>query len=493
MSTLSGIISAGAGVALSQLISQRPEVYGQVANVGTQQYVRTGWLAPYESRHSTLTSQFKPLGVVTGMAFNNTFSFTGTSAYVAGVVSNANYLHAVAVGPAPGFGTTNVRWTANATGGIVNSNAAAITTNTTLTAPTGSTGGYGTTDAINFKGNVYIAGYNYNISAGGYTSVIWTSNTGSTYTLVNNVSSTGYGGYAYPVAMSANATTIIVANFLQNASSSGQGPDMWVSTDGVTWTARATNMSSVYPAKFFWNPLLNVWTVISTTGAIYTSPDATTFTLRTSPSGMPTTISTTPTAWGMVANTANATYVSLTAGNPFSAAHTGQILKITGLTSYSILSYENEYNARSAFSLYYDGTRLIRIPFGGGTIGVNGGTAAIYTSTDDGATWTKGYTLCGLIANNNANTVSSGNTGFFNPTNAFIISGISKSGPNNNVFASMSGIYSANNGHTTIPTDTNNYYLVDITNVATQVNPDYVGMPYPSNPGNFLTGYVRTV
>ena len=491
MSTLSGIISAGAAPGapggLGGIIDT-VNIYGQVANIGAVQYLRTGWLQPYESRHAPLISAYRPWGTVTGICFNKNFSH---DAYTAALVSNSNTVHVITIpngggtGVASGTGA-NVRICANATGFTLNTSPAANTTNTTLTSIAVS--GWGLVDATTFKGNVVIAGYLYDGGTTYHTVTAWTSNTGSyTQTLAPDPISQSVAN-KYTACIAANAANVIIANYSLTNQSTAYTGDLYSSTDAVTWSRLATGITGRYVARFFWHPLLSVWYIITTVGEIYTSPDAATWTSRTPPGGMPTSIPQFPMAWGMFANTANAGFVSVSTN---AALGYNRILKINSLTSYSLLSFETETYPQGGFAggnhaLYYDGTRLIKFKVG---VAVGSGIQTYSTSTDDGVTWNNNnFSLALLVANNSSNTVTAGNTGFNNPTVCTNLGPLTRSGPGNNVFISGAGVFMQGISAGNPTADAGKYYLADITANVTQSTPDYVGMTYASP-----TGYIRTI
>ena len=137
-------------------------------------------------------------------------------------------------------------------------------------------------------------------------------------------------------------------------------------------------------------------------------------------------------------------------------------------------------------ALYYDGTRLIKFKIG---IAASSGIQTYSVSTDDGVTWNNNnFSLALLVANNSSNTVTTGNSGFYNPIIGNSLGPLTKSGPGNNVFISGAGVFMQGAGYLAAPTGDSRYYLADITANVTQSIPDYVGLAYPSP-----QGYIRTV
>jgi hypothetical protein len=203
---------------------------------------------------------------------------------------------------------------------------------------------------------------------------------------------------------------------------------------------------------------------------------------------MPNNITYFPTATGLHTETGNAFYVSL---------GYGKILKMTSLTTYTMLDVSGElpgiYYINPHYLLYYDGTRLVRILQAGGGLST---TAAGYSqnpyttenalswySTNEGVSWVRAWSYHPLVINNFANTVSTGNTGHTNYTLAYYANTLSKITTNGNIILTFTGTMSAN-GSPDYYT-----YISDITGNLTQSVPDYVGQPVGSvvNPS-----YIRT-
>jgi hypothetical protein len=220
-------------------------------------------------------------------------------------------------------------------------------------------------DAMLFNNYIIVAADN------GSSGVIrYSDGSNATYT---SATSAYFASLAYFSFTAASGSLAVVAasNFNNDGYLTGK---IQTSTNGTSWTSR-TPSSNVYDTtvrRFFWSPVANAFFMITSTGAIYTTTDGYTFTARTAPSGMPATISENNYMFsGLGASSSTSTLVSL--GN-------SKLLKITGLTSYSIIDISSLIgNTNSAVRMLHDGTKYYMSYYSA--------QGNLFTSTDEGTTW----------------------------------------------------------------------------------------------------------
>lgn len=189
------------------------------------------------------------------------------------------------------------------------------------------------------------------------------------------------------------------------------------STNGTSWTARTPSISGLYPTRLAWVPAANAFVMVANTGAIYTTTDGFTLTSRTAPNGMLTSINTNDLGnQGLQASSPTTTLISI---------GSGKILKITGLTNYSILDYSAYFGNSLIYGIAYDGEKFI----------FASSTQNIFVSTDQGETLTKKFNIYNAnVANTTQtmNAISYANSrviGTFNYRSHDITSAITSSTP----------------------------------------------------------------
>lgn len=459
-------------------------------NVGPYQYVRGGAVTPYESRHSSLLSLSKSFGVVTGVVGNKTTTQNYVYPSVVFTTNSAsNNFHHISIA-APGslgsygvyspYGNVRIFSTLSVSQSGANAN---------LSTVVGAPAFISISDATMYSGNVLILSMYNDTGNTSYGAYVLSGNS-NTYSKFPTNGSFFLSSVSNPWSYShlvSNTTTVVAQNsYISNAAT-----DAAISTNGFTsCTGRAypAALSGKYVSRLYWSTLFSVWVLITYDGLIYTTPDLTTFTNRTSSiSNMPTNITYFPSAVSLYAETASALYISV---------GYGKILKMSSLTSFSILDYGSEYatgytTINMHYLMYYDGTRLVRTALTGGNSNAFSGytprgdrASIMWYSTDDAATWTRGFVAAPVVANNSANNNSTGNTGFNNYTVATSIWNVSKITPNSNIVMTYYGTMVANNGADGL------IYISDMTGNVIQTNPDYVGA---LSTGVVGSGYIRTV
>jgi len=218
-------------------------------------------------------------------------------------------------------------------------------------------------DAMLFNNYIIVA-----TDTGSSGNIRYSDGSNTSYTLATSVYFASLAYFSFTAASSSLAV-VAANNFDNDGYLSGK---IQTSTNGTSWTSRTPSVTGVTVRRFFWSPVANAFFMITSTGAIYTTTDGYTFTARTAPSGMPATISENNYMFsGLGASSSTSTLVSL---------GSSKLLKITGLTSYSIIDISSLIgNTNSAVRMLHDGTKYYMSYYSA--------QGNLFTSTDEGTTW----------------------------------------------------------------------------------------------------------
>lgn len=384
MPLLTDIIATtgGGGVQLGDYLYARPEHFGLSGNIGSQQFVRTGFVVPYESRHASLIALAKPFAVVTSNLVGQNNWAGGTSTNYASIRhANGRYYRIETNIPNSTWGSPsqNVRY-----GNVLTTNATAG-----ISAPfnTGTTVGIG--DNIEFNNGINVIGYNGGNPHG--MDIYRLDSGGTSFTRVYNgpaISGATYG------AQMANSTSNCIA-WPGGAVTSGTPNDIATSNDGVTWTARGATVNNstwaydsaqIVPTRVTFSTVANAYVILSAnTSVVYTSNNGFNLTSRAAPVGMSATgTSMSSSALGYYANSPTVTLISL---------DNGKVLRVTSLTDYQIVDIGRGGYSGARFIFLWDGTQFIAIPQNAGGL-----SWSVYFTSPDGLTWTQQYSVAGIYA-----------------------------------------------------------------------------------------------
>lgn len=366
MSTLTQFLPQGDSF-LGEYLPFNTVYSGPMVTLNTREFLRTGTTVSYASKYAPLMTVSKAYGMKGGTAIGSAWQRTTTTTAPAIVKAGSNY-HVVYVG-------TNFSNTGNAPIRYGSSFAGSATD---TTPPNADNNAAIIRDAISFNGRSIITGLPGDFGNNDL-NIIWSSSS-TTYTSrgFNNIGGQGPGRLlaASPSLCVAYATAL-----------NGNG-SVRTSTNGDTWTNQTANIGSL--ARVVWSPAASAFIGIRSDGTIWTTTDGYTFTQRTAPDGMPTSITQEGAAAYLATSTGSATYM---------AVGGSKILKITGLTNYTILDYSALPGLSNiTFTLAYDGTRLIRV--------AKSSLAQVAYSTDEGVTWTSDFNISQVVSGTNFRTVN---------------------------------------------------------------------------------------
>lgn len=462
MALLTDIVasSGGAGgVQLGDYLYARPEHFGMSGNIGSQQFVRTGFLVPFESRHAPLIALSKQFGVLTSNVSLNNNWIGGTATNWANIRhANGRYyrIELPQVQSTWGSPSQNVRYgnsyTVNATAGIASAFAAPGTT-------------VGIGDNVEFNNGINVIGYTggnphgmdiYRLDAGG-----------TSFSRVYNNGTIHGGAYGAALANSSSNIAAWPGGFLSSGSN-----DMASSNDGVVWTARGATVNGaawsydsgqISLTRCLFSTVANAYFILSTNNSvIYTSNNGYQLIARASPPGYGSVpwngSQPASSAYGFYANSPTVTIVPI---------GSGKMLRITSLTDYQVVDVGKGGYSSAMFCVVWDGTQFIAFPY------VNGGLAWVvpFTSTD-GLTWTTSYTFAGVYAPNST---------YVPPVGLPAINQLvyTVGTANSRIFVQTTGVLDAP--------------IFDVTGRFSATSPDYVGVPVALTfaSGSSLVPYLR--
>lgn len=340
MSTLSQIISAGGGTVDVGGATFFPTPIPTNITIAGKEYLRTGTLKTFSNTYSEFTDLNVLFSSWEVSTVNTGWKVSASGTPVNFVYANNTYFFLTYSVPNKVIRGSDVNSAPTATNDL------------------GSNEFFN--DAIAFNNLIVLVGRN--TSTGN--TIIRNSNGNGTYTLVHNRLVSGSSeGYTL---VAANNNTIVAADWRMSTTSG----KIVTSTDGTNWTLRSgpSDMNALLMASFFWSPVANAFFYITDAGRIFTSTDGFTVTERTVPTGMPTSIDN---GGGQSRST------RMASSNTATVVRVGstKLLRITGLTNYSIIDLSDFSNAGTLSadnSVVYDGARFIY------------GNAL---SSDNGATW----------------------------------------------------------------------------------------------------------
>lgn len=443
MALLTDIVSAsggGGGVSLGDYLNARPEHFGLSGNIGAQQFVRTGFVVPFESRHAPLVALAKQFGIITSNVSLNNNWVGGTSTVYASIRhANGRYYRIETNVPNSTWGapSQNVRYgntyTANATAGIASA----------FSGP-GSTVGIG--DNIEFNNGINVIGYTggnphgmdiYRLDAGG-----------TSFTRVFNNGTIHGGAYGANLANSSSNIAAWPGGFVVSGSN-----DVATSDNGINWTSRGVTVNgagwsydsgNINIGRLVFSTVANAYFIISSnTSVIYTSNNAYQLIRQPAPIGYNgvTGQSMAASALGFYANSPTVTLISI---------GSGKIMRITGLTDYQMVDV-GKGGFSGNFNLLWDGTQFVAFPY------ANGGLAwTVPFVSSDGLNWVPTYTMVGVYQPNGSYVPPVGQPALNQQVFGVCVS-------NNRTFVQTAGVL-----------DTP---FFDMTGKFSATSPDYVGVP----------------
>jgi hypothetical protein len=473
MPTLTDIVAtsgSGGGVQLGDYLYARPEHLGLSGNIGSQQFVRTGFLVPFESRHAPLISLTKSFGVVSGNAShllgNNWLQRVSVNQAAIRHTNGRYYAIETAIvqstwgAPSQNvaYGNTYINGT-NASAGI----AGAFSS--------GSTVGIG--DSLEFNNGINVIGYTGSNPHGMEIWRINSAGTGFTSVYTNgNIHSGSYGGCL------ANSSSNVCAWPAGFVTTSCTTPHIATSNDGITWTGRTPTVNgtslgfdsnNINLTRLAFSSIANSYIITSTNASHYfVSTNGYELTRINPPIGYgaPPFSGAAPSssAYGFYANSPTVTIIPI---------GSGKVLRITGNpvtdpTAHSIVDIgKGGYNA-AMFNVVWTGSEFVAFPY------VTGGLAwcQMFTSPD-GLEWTPNHTYAAAYARDSRDIPPIGQP--------FI---------NQQIFT-----VSQANGRTFIQsTGVLNWPIYDVTGrIGVNSVPDYVGVPVALSfaSGSSLVPYLR--
>lgn len=333
--------------------------------VNGKEYLAPGYSKTYSATYANLmAASSKAYGYFALTAPNSTWAQSGGTRLTCTTDGNFNL------------------WTSAATGKVYSG--------TSLTSSrTGGGGSLGSTtvtsDGVTFNNILLNCAYE-TTAWGAY--VYYSSNYGSTW-LTGATNVYGADG-AYPLIATNGSTTAAFCNSISGTAAGG----VLTTTNGTTWTSRTfsadmTVGSTVQISRMVYSTVLSAYVYVNSVGSIWTATDGYTLTSRTAPSGMPTTI--TPNTRFL------SNYSASSASTTLIMLNTTQALKITSGPTFSIINLPSTIagwptaSDQSSVSPYitYDGTRFIIAVY----------PNFIFTSSDEGVTWTTQYKIYGTATN----------------------------------------------------------------------------------------------
>lgn len=392
MALLTDIISAsggGGGVSLGDYLNARPEHFGLSGNIGSQQFVRTGFLVPFESRHAPLIALSKQFGVLTSnVSLNNNWVGGVSSSYANIRHANGRYYRIEVAVPNSTWGapSQNVRYgnsyTVNATAGIASA----------FSGP-GSTVGIG--DNVEFNNGINVVGYSGGNPHG--LDIYRLDASGTAFTRVYSGGNHHGGSYGALIANSSSNTCAWPGGYVLQQSV-GYSGECASSNDGVTWTQRRVTVNTatnwgydsgyIYPTRFCFSTVANAYVLLSANnGVVYTSNNGYDLIRNPAPVGFfsATWNQSAPasSAQGFYANSPTVTLISM---------GLGKIFRMTSLTDYQIVDI-GKGGYTGVFHVFWDGTQFVAIPHNGGGLSLT-----VMQTSPDGLNWTPSYTLSGVYA-----------------------------------------------------------------------------------------------
>jgi len=348
MSTLSQIISAGGGTVDVGGATFFPTPIPTNPTIGGKEYLRTGTLKTFSNTYSEFTDLSVLFGHWESSFYNTNWRNSSSGTPVNLVFANNIYYYVYSTVPNKIIRGTNLNADPDATNDYPTNEAVR--------------------DAIGFNNLIVLSGYN--TSTGNV--VIRNSTGNGVFNLSVNATVSGSSSGLDFVAASNNLVVIAAAAM---TTSTGK---IYTSTDGTNFTARSgpSSMSALNVRRFFWSPVANAFFYITDAGRIFTTTDGFTVTERTAPSGMPTSIS--------MASYGNRNAIASSSTATVAAVGSNKLLRITGLTDYSIVDLTSLSNAGSLSSsdsvgsVIYDGSNFI---------------FANAVSTDNGVNWTAKFSV----------------------------------------------------------------------------------------------------